>query len=426
MANRLKLKRSAVPGKVPTTADLDLGEIAINTYDGKAYMKKNVGGVESIVLLVGAGSGDVNGPASSTDNAFARFDGISGKAIKNSSGATLDDSGNATFATQISTGTGANKMPVGTSAQRPTGQRGMYRFNETTGQPEWYDSTGGVWVNFADPLTYPVEFMLIGGGGAGGGNTGGGGGGGGYVTGTATVSAGQAIAVTIGAGGTGNTGNGSNGGNSSFGGYVAIGGGGGGGLYTDSAPARYGANGGSGGGGGGAGNDGAGVGYGGSGTSGQGTGGGNTGSSPGSCIRTGAGGGGAAASGGNASGQYAGGGGAGAYNAMMGAYYCGGGGGGNTNYSAYGCGGDIGGAGGGAGGGGTGGYVTGGYAGTVNSGGGGGGGGWTTNNARVGGNGGSGLFVLRYPGPQRGTGGSVVTSGGYTWHTFNSSGTFTP
>lgn len=43
-------------------------------------------------------SGDVYGPASSTDNAFARFDGTSGKIIQNSTGATLDDSGNASFA----------------------------------------------------------------------------------------------------------------------------------------------------------------------------------------------------------------------------------------------------------------------------------------------------------------------------------------
>ena len=40
----------------------------------------------------GSGSGDVTGPASSTDNALARFDGATGKIIQNSN-ATLDDSG---------------------------------------------------------------------------------------------------------------------------------------------------------------------------------------------------------------------------------------------------------------------------------------------------------------------------------------------
>ena len=39
----------------------------------------------------------MTGPASSTDNAFARFDGTTGKVIQNSTGATLSDTGLATF-----------------------------------------------------------------------------------------------------------------------------------------------------------------------------------------------------------------------------------------------------------------------------------------------------------------------------------------
>ena len=53
MANTVKLKRSAVPGKVPTTANLDLGELGLNTHDGKVYMKKNDGS-ESIVEVGGS------------------------------------------------------------------------------------------------------------------------------------------------------------------------------------------------------------------------------------------------------------------------------------------------------------------------------------------------------------------------------------
>ena len=52
MSNQfLKLRRSAVPGKIPDTGSLDLGEIALNTYDGLAFMKKSVGGTESIVVI---------------------------------------------------------------------------------------------------------------------------------------------------------------------------------------------------------------------------------------------------------------------------------------------------------------------------------------------------------------------------------------
>jgi hypothetical protein len=48
--NKLKLKRSAVTGRYPTTASLDLGELAINTYDGKVFFKKD-DGVQTIVQL---------------------------------------------------------------------------------------------------------------------------------------------------------------------------------------------------------------------------------------------------------------------------------------------------------------------------------------------------------------------------------------
>jgi hypothetical protein len=34
MAVNIKLKRSAVPGNIPTTSSLELGELALNTYDG--------------------------------------------------------------------------------------------------------------------------------------------------------------------------------------------------------------------------------------------------------------------------------------------------------------------------------------------------------------------------------------------------------
>jgi hypothetical protein len=96
MANTIQVKRSAVPAKVPTTSDLALGEIAVNTYDGKMYIKKDDGTPAIIQIGAGgAGTGDVTGPGSATDNALARFDSTTGKIIQNSVG-ILDDSGNLT------------------------------------------------------------------------------------------------------------------------------------------------------------------------------------------------------------------------------------------------------------------------------------------------------------------------------------------
>ena len=51
MATSIKLKSSSVQGQAPSTTNLDLRELAINTYDGKLYVKEDVSGTESIVDL---------------------------------------------------------------------------------------------------------------------------------------------------------------------------------------------------------------------------------------------------------------------------------------------------------------------------------------------------------------------------------------
>ena len=47
MAQIVKLKRTAVSGRKPTIANLELGELAINTYDGRVFLEKS-SSVESI------------------------------------------------------------------------------------------------------------------------------------------------------------------------------------------------------------------------------------------------------------------------------------------------------------------------------------------------------------------------------------------
>ncbi len=70
MAVKIELKRSAVPGKVPTVDQLDLGEMAINTYDGKVYFKQDTTISQSIVeLATTAGSGSSVVSASHADYA---------------------------------------------------------------------------------------------------------------------------------------------------------------------------------------------------------------------------------------------------------------------------------------------------------------------------------------------------------------------
>jgi len=70
MANVIKLKKSSVSGKQPTTAQLDAAELALNTYDGKLYFKKTVGGVDTMLTLVGQNVLGSNSPMWTTDTAL--------------------------------------------------------------------------------------------------------------------------------------------------------------------------------------------------------------------------------------------------------------------------------------------------------------------------------------------------------------------
>ena len=303
---------------------------------------------------------------------------------------------------------------------------------------------------------FAVECLVVAGGGGGGMDMGGGGGGGGVpARRILQVQINSPLTVTVGAGGSGSPGTyganpatGSTGGNSSIGDIVGYGGGGGGSGHT-SATGYAGNYTGSSGNGGGAGGDAA---YAGNGR--------GMGSSPASLdvpqgysggaakpYAYGAGGGGGAnrpGAGGRYYDQQGGGnGGHGILSSINGtSYYWGGGGGGAAWEAATGAGGTggLGGGGGGsvssgntpgsgdtnginAGGNGVAATNSNGGNGGANTGGGGGGG---THAYSVGGNGGSGIVIIRYYGSQKATGGTITSAGGYTVHTFTSSGTFTP
>lgn len=43
MAQIVKLKRTSISGKVPTVSNIELGELAMNTYDGRIFFEKNDG-----------------------------------------------------------------------------------------------------------------------------------------------------------------------------------------------------------------------------------------------------------------------------------------------------------------------------------------------------------------------------------------------
>jgi hypothetical protein len=313
-------------------------------------------------------------------------------------------------------GTGSFSMPVGTTAQRPSSPSvGFQRYNTTLNVVEVY--TGTAWeVIGQQAITYLVDYLVVAGGGGGAGGTAGigngGGGAGGYLSSIETLSVNTAYTVTVGAGGAGAAGNtsgaiGGAGSNSLFGSIAtAIGGGGARSYITGEIPGSSG-SGGSGGGGNWT------TVTAGSGTAGQGFAGGAGSATAG--AYGGGGGGGAGGVGAAGSGSVGGNGGAGLNWQSLGTFYAGGGGGGATAGAAGSGGSGVGGSGA------LGSGVNGNNA-TTNRGGGGGG---AAVSASTGGAGSSGIVIIRYIGAQKGTGGTVTSSGGYTYHTFTTSGTFT-
>ncbi len=55
----IQIKRSNVPGRVPTVDDLELGELAINTYDAKIYAKRYRQFVGTDIIAVGGSGPDI-------------------------------------------------------------------------------------------------------------------------------------------------------------------------------------------------------------------------------------------------------------------------------------------------------------------------------------------------------------------------------
>ena len=153
MTQTVQLKRSATAGAIPSTSDLSLGELALNTYDGKAYIKKNVGGTESIVE-VGAEQATFNSMSHNVFNASANQTTFTGTDANGDSlsytanqilvflnGVFLDpDDYTATNGSSIVLDSGAKSSDYlevislgGTSASKLTGIS-LFEFTATAGQ----------------------------------------------------------------------------------------------------------------------------------------------------------------------------------------------------------------------------------------------------------------------------------------------------
>jgi hypothetical protein len=99
----IKLRRSAVSGNKPNTSQLDLGEVAINTHDGKMFFKRDKDGELSIIELGGAQvaenvfyvskSGNDSNAGTTIDRAFLTLDKALTVAAERRGAAGLDSDG---------------------------------------------------------------------------------------------------------------------------------------------------------------------------------------------------------------------------------------------------------------------------------------------------------------------------------------------
>jgi len=190
MAQNIRLKRSAVPGEAPTTGQLRLGEVAINTYDGKVYSKKDDGSEQTIEFAIQNNGYPVNFTSDVTFDQDAIVIGDMTTPLGNTSMNIFDQNlytvNMLGEATNIDFGSSAGgstftinseqvifnshdsiQIPVGTTAQRDsTPVTGQIRYNTQLSSFEGY-GPGNAWgslggVKDVDQDTYIIPELSAG------------------------------------------------------------------------------------------------------------------------------------------------------------------------------------------------------------------------------------------------------------------------
>ena len=82
MASKIKVKRSSVFGKAPTTSDIEVGEIAINTRDSKMFSRDTSLGVFEIGANVSSSTIGTLKVGNTNPYTLPTADGSNGQVLK--------------------------------------------------------------------------------------------------------------------------------------------------------------------------------------------------------------------------------------------------------------------------------------------------------------------------------------------------------
>ncbi len=148
MANVIKIKRSTVPGKIPLSTDLEIGELALNTADGVLYTKHS----DDTIKQIGGAAGNYSfgaTPPESPDLGDLWYD-----PSENVLYIYIDD-GASTYWLDISSATAGPTGETGYTGSR--GQDGESTFTWGDNSPEnpevgdtWFDTQDGVLLLYVD------------------------------------------------------------------------------------------------------------------------------------------------------------------------------------------------------------------------------------------------------------------------------------
>ena len=134
MAQTIKLRRSSTEGKVPTAAQLALGELAINTYDGRIFFEKNDGSatIEHILTTDSITTGSITLTGKVTTGTLT----LSGLSAQNSEATSLMINGSGVVGTRELGSNAFTSTTIGTTTNALTDGTGIADFS--------FDGSGAV------------------------------------------------------------------------------------------------------------------------------------------------------------------------------------------------------------------------------------------------------------------------------------------